>query len=433
MKSAFNFLFFSRAWHQAPFVLLLFVGALVAFDTAQANTCTQEDFDKAIDQAAKNIRQYNSTAAPIFSQKLRAYKIHKGWGEQTPDVRALDALHDKRVAELDSRANDLVSTIDTLGIAVEGEQPKCDQLPTLNKAGRDLLKVMTEKSVYLTKKIDLLTKAKTEIDQARKSAPKKTDSASQNEGRHSDSNSRSKSEAQHTPKASPEMRVQNNASNENDIGTWKTNTSKEPMASQSPATDVAARQNTQDNIVTPPNDYPGSQAQPPQIPGFAPNREQGYTIDEIRSATRGFFGNVSTGLASVIEHAFRNWGHPTGYVLGQEGGGAFLAGLRYGKGTLYLRNGQQQPIYWHGPSVGYDFGATGSRTMFLIYNLETSDGLYRRFTGIDGSAYLIGGVGLTILKGGPVVMAPIRSGLGLRIGANIGYLRFTRRPTWNPF
>lgn len=159
----------------------------------------------------------------------------------------------------------------------------------------------------------------------------------------------------------------------------------------------------------------------------------GYSIDEIREATRGFFGTVSTSLASVIEHTFQKAGRPTAYVLGNEGGGAFLAGLRYGEGTLYLRSGGSQKVYWHGPSLGYDVGASGSRTLFLIYDLHEPDGLFRRFTGVDGSAYLVGGVGMTLLKGGDVTMAPIRSGLGLRIGASIGYVRFSARPTWNPF
>lgn len=159
----------------------------------------------------------------------------------------------------------------------------------------------------------------------------------------------------------------------------------------------------------------------------------GYTIDEIREATRGFFGTVSTSLASVIEHAFQKGGRPTAYVLGNEGGGALLAGLRYGEGTLYLRNGGSQKVYWHGPSIGYDLGAEGSRTLFLIYDLHQPDTLFRRFTGVDGSAYLVGGVGMTLLKGGEVTMAPIRSGLGLRLGASIGYVRFSARPTWNPF
>jgi hypothetical protein len=170
--------------------------------------------------------------------------------------------------------------------------------------------------------------------------------------------------------------------------------------------------------------------------GFAlPERqEEGYTIDEIREVTRGFFGTISTSLASVIEHAFKQSGRPTAYVLGIEGGGAFLAGLRFGKGTLYMRSEPEtRQVYWHGPSLGTDFGASGSRTIFLIYRLRNPGDLFRNFTGIDGSAYFVGGVGLTLLKGGQVIMAPIRSGVGMRLGANVGYLRFTDKPTWNPF
>jgi hypothetical protein len=161
--------------------------------------------------------------------------------------------------------------------------------------------------------------------------------------------------------------------------------------------------------------------------------EQGYTIDEIREITRGFFGTISTNLASVIEYAFSKSGRPSAYVLGKEGGGAFLAGVRYGSGRLFMRSGGNEKIYWHGPSLGTDFGAAGSRTMFLIYRLSEPADLYRQFTGVDGSAYFVGGVGITFLKGGKVIMAPIRSGIGLRLGANLGYIRFTPRPTWNPF
>lgn len=161
--------------------------------------------------------------------------------------------------------------------------------------------------------------------------------------------------------------------------------------------------------------------------------QAGYTIDEIRDISREFFGTISTELGSVIEYAFSSAGRPDGYVLGTEGGGAFLAGVRYGSGKLYLHTGGSEKVSWHGPSIGYDFGGEGSRTMFLIYHLGGAPALYRTFTGIDGSAYFIGGVGITFLKGGPVLMAPIRIGLGLRLGANIGYIRFTPRATWNPF
>ena len=163
-------------------------------------------------------------------------------------------------------------------------------------------------------------------------------------------------------------------------------------------------------------------------------QEDGYTIDEIQEVTKGFFGTVSTSLAGILEHAFKTTGRPTGYVLGKEGGGAFLAGLRYGNGTLYMRHqSATRQVFWHGPSLGYDFGAEGGRTLFLIYQLESPDALYRTYAGIDGSAYVVGGVGITFLKGGDVIMAPIRSGIGLRLGANIGYVRFTDQPTWNPF
>ena len=158
-----------------------------------------------------------------------------------------------------------------------------------------------------------------------------------------------------------------------------------------------------------------------------------YSSREILQAGHGFFGTVSKGLASVVEYAFQKQGRPNGYILGQDAGGAFVAGLRYGEGTLYTKDAGTHRIYWQGPSVGWDAGAEGSKVMVLVYNLRDPEEIHQRFGGVDGSAYLVGGVGLTFLKSGPIIVAPIRSGVGLRFGANIGYLKYTRRPTWNPF
>ncbi len=156
------------------------------------------------------------------------------------------------------------------------------------------------------------------------------------------------------------------------------------------------------------------------------------TPSEIVNAGHNFFGTVSRGLAQVVERAVSTWGLPNGYVLGEEAGGAFVAGLRYGEGMLYTKNAGDLKVYWQGPSIGWDVGGEGARTMMLIYNLPNTGAIYERFGGIDGSAYFIGGFGMTALTANHIVVVPIRSGVGLRLGANIGYLKFTPKATWNP-
>jgi hypothetical protein len=158
-----------------------------------------------------------------------------------------------------------------------------------------------------------------------------------------------------------------------------------------------------------------------------------YPPGELIATGHRFFGTVSRGLASVIEKAVSNWGQPNGYILGQEASGAFVAGLRYGEGTLYTRNAGDLRVFWQGPSIGFDWGGEGARTMMLIYRLPATEAIYQRFAGIDGSAYFIGGFGMTAMGSGNILVVPIRSGVGLRLGANIGYLHFTRAATWNPF
>jgi hypothetical protein len=164
--------------------------------------------------------------------------------------------------------------------------------------------------------------------------------------------------------------------------------------------------------------WPSLAAAQPVSP--APNQQQNFTAGELVSAGQQFFGTVSRGLASVIETAVSRWGLPNGYVLGEEGGGAFFGGLRYGEGMLYTKNAGDLKVYWQGPSLGWDFGGDGARTMMLVYRLPATAAIYERFGGTSGSAYFIGGFGMTALTANNTVLVPIRSGLGLRLGANVG-------------
>jgi hypothetical protein len=158
-----------------------------------------------------------------------------------------------------------------------------------------------------------------------------------------------------------------------------------------------------------------------------------FSPSEIIDSGHRFFGSISRGLAEVVEAATERWGKPNGYVLGQEAGGAFIGGLRYGEGTMYTRNAGDFKVFWEGPSLGFDAGADGDRTMMLVYNLPSTDAIFRRYGGVDGSAYLVGGFGMTALVNDGVFVVPIRSGIGARLGFNVSYLKFTPSSTWNPF
>jgi hypothetical protein len=160
---------------------------------------------------------------------------------------------------------------------------------------------------------------------------------------------------------------------------------------------------------------------------------EAYTMQEIVDSGQSFFGSTSGGLATAVEKIFASYGLPNGYILGEEGGGAFVGGLTYGEGTLYTKNAGDYKLFWQGPSVGWDFGGQGSRVMILAYNLEQTDQVYGRFAGVSGSAYFLAGVGFNVLKRNDVLLVPVRTGVGARLGVNIGYLKLTAKPTWNPF
>jgi hypothetical protein len=169
------------------------------------------------------------------------------------------------------------------------------------------------------------------------------------------------------------------------------------------------------------------------VPANAQSLSDSYSGDELVEKGGEFFGSAAQGLASLVERAVSQFGLPNGYVLGEDAGGALFAGARYGEGTLYTRNAGEMPLFWQGPSIGFDVGGDGSKVMMLVYNLSNVQEMFGRFAGVDGSAYVVGGFGMTVIKYGNVIMVPIRSGVGARLGINVGYLKFTPEPTWNPF
>ncbi|MCH9808432.1 MAG: EipA family protein [Alphaproteobacteria bacterium] len=425
----------------AAFVIgLLGVGNLtgVAGGSAVATeACTGEEFSREVDQAGEALRDFNARMSPKLKSSFRRLKTAKGWSDVDAQNLAQDYLFDAKIAGLDNKANDLLTKLDTLGSAGETGEATCEKLNELKATGSELLAVMKAKATYTLAKIDDELAAKdgsgkaasprgatiTRLPDGKASdlivAPPQAAALKPPVDKGSDGGRAAKPKTatapakRHQPKPAPATESS---------GSWETVTQQSPQA-------PAGNQDLARLDQGPGGD--GQFLQPP--PGAFIGPDEGYTVEEIRDATKGFFGTISTNLATVIEHAFGQWGRPTGYVLGKEGGGAFLAGVRYGSGTLFMRSGKRRKVYWHGPSLGYDFGAEGSRTLYLIYSLRHPNDLYRSYTGVDGSAYLIGGVGVTLLKGGPVVLAPIRSGIGLRLGANIGYVRFTPKQTWNPF
>jgi hypothetical protein len=385
---------------------------LVRTMPAGAAACSKEDFAQAVDRAGVALRALNAENIPRLKAKMRQLRDRRGWPDVGYEEKAMEALADERIASFDAQANDLLAKIDTLGTSEPTDEGDCAKLQELTAASLELQATVKAKAAYTLSKLDQMI-AGPEV--ALNGEPKP------------DGKSDSKSAK---PEAKPEAKPK-------PVDTRKAHP---PVAAQAPAKSPAkGPQETAWATQTQQSPEPPSEvaiAEPASGPQTVPpltREEEGYSIQEVLAASQGVFGKVSANLGSVIEHLFAKSGRPSGYVLGAESGGAFLAGVRYGKGTLYLRSGSTQKVFWHGPSLGTDVGAEGSKTLFLIYGLTDAEKLYANFTGIDGSAYVVGGAGVTLFTNGTVIMAPIRSGLGLRLGANIGYIRFTPKPTWNPF
>lgn len=420
---------------------------------------------RLVDEAGARLRVLTAETQPKVQARLRQLRERRGWMDAAGEEKAAAILTDGRTVELDNKSAQLLARIDELAEDGTSEKVDCSRIGELEAASLELQATVRAKSQHMLARLDqeietdAAAKPTTPTGPASAAPPASVASAApplppviqRREG----SDAEPQLSLKPTVSAQPERAEPGRPpgpvasappaarpppppavkapppSRKADAQPVVRPPQAKPEARTDWTTETVARPPTPAPVVT---EKPAGPPRPqPAMPAVDPAPAKSFSRDEIAQASQGFFGTISGGLASVIEHAFSTLGQPTSYVLGSEGGGALIAGVRYGKGTLFMRDGTRRELYWHGPSIGYDVGASGSKTLFLVYNLSQDIDIFSGYTGIDGSAYLVGGVGMTILTDGKVVMAPIRSGLGVRLGANIGYVRFTARPTWNPF
>lgn len=444
-----------------------------------AIACTAADFGNVVDQTAQALRDLNINGAQRFQAKLRSLREKNGLSEQEIQARAA-ALQDEKMDEFNREVDTLFSQMDALS-QTPNDKINCEKLDELKRVRDRLLTVMGQKSGYMLAKADVELdrpagavpppkpatppkvepQAKAEPQQPR-AEPKPAALPPVNQAAIPDRSGKEDRLAGKQPEPLDPAHVAQNPEAKPDVATPKP---EKPVVALNPelpekrpdvkiasangwapdkraanpipsaavydtSPTVAANQGQAPlSLQPPPPGGPGDQTLPPP----AVPLDTTYSIAEIQEAGRGIFGSITAQFAAAINYAFQNFGQPNAYIVGSEGGAAFLAGLRYGSGQLNSKTMPMTKIYWQGPSLGFDLGAEGSSALFLVYNLDDQEKIYGRFTGIGGSAYVAGGVGLNVLGKGKMVMVPIRTGLGLRIGANLAYLKFTERQGWNPF
>jgi len=200
-------------------------------------------------------------------------------------------------------------------------------------------------------------------------------------------------------------------------------------AAPAPATDTAAAARLPYDLDVSGGTAPTAATATPAVPDTSTT----YHKDDLIGAAEGVFGKGASGLAGMIEDLLRKQGEPNGYIVGREGGGALIFGLRYGSGTLHHKIEGERPVYWTGPSIGFDAGANAASAFVLVYNLFDTEDLYKRFGAGEGQAYLVGGFHVSYLRRGNIVLVPVRAGAGLRLGINAGYMKFSHKQNWLPF
>lgn len=386
---------------------------LLSYAPACAATCTNSDFGAVVDQTAHALRDLNISGAKRFQDKLAALRKKSGLSQEEIEARAV-AIQDEKIEEFNREIDTLVNKMDVLA-QTPSKQVTCKKLDELKQVRDQLLTVMGQKSGYMLARADAL------LDKPAKNVAQKP--------------------AEETPAVNPSQTAKVETPQTKPEAPRKPLPPKPPVKEAKaepvkPTQDPATQGNWQPQTSHNPafdNNGTSSSLPPSQSGQLPPPTDNTFSMSEIRDAGRGVFGTITAEFAGAIDYAFSKFGQPNAYITGGEGGAAFLAGLRYGEGVLHRKGYPSTRIYWQGPSAGFDMGAEGSRSLFLIYNMNEPDGIYGRFSGIGGSAYVAGGVGINVLGKDGVLMVPIRSGVGLRLGANLAYLKFTDRQSWNPF
>lgn len=361
---------------------------LLANSPVAAKECGAAQFGKLVDDTGAKLRDANAKSEAGMREKFEALARAKGWPAESAIERGFRFLNDDQTRTLDAQASELLIRLDLLG-DTDSKPANCERYEELEEVADQLLEVTAAKRAHIAAKLAVALKPKLTA----RSAPTKSTQAKPADKKSTTANPSAFETSTRTARPA--------------AGAWSTKT----------------------NTAPPPP--PEVMASLPPVVVDKPNLT--YGSHEIRAAGSGLFGTLSAELASVIKFAFDSYGKPNGYVLGTEGGAAFFAGLRYGSGDLVTKQHGKRKIYWQGPSIGTDFGLTGSRVMVLVYNLDDPRNIYDRFIGVEGAAYFVGGVGITFHQKGRLVLAPIRTGIGLRVGANVGYLKITPRQQLNPF
>jgi hypothetical protein len=382
-----------------------------------ADHCDARAFGVQIDQTAQALRTINRDSEARFQERLLTIARSKGWTEAQKADKAAAAMDDSKLETFNSEIEELVGKLDALN-ATPKTDISCARLSDLKAVNDKLVSVMRQKAGFILAQLESEAASPPISPYSQNTPVEKPSPLPQ---------TATITPEQTTPTAVP----------------WSANVAKALRPPAQPATQPpTASQNPPPlpTRPTPPQQEGRVAFLTPPVSDALPipaSPQATYSVEEIRNAGQGVFGTLTSEFAVVMNHAFKTYGQPNAYIVGDEGGGAFLAGLRYGEGKLFTRvNGIETgptSIYWQGPSIGADIGATGSRTLFLVYNLDNATTLYKRFHGIDGTAYVAGGFGLTVFQSGNLLIVPIRTGLGLRLGASVAYLKFTERASLNPF
>ncbi len=402
------------------------IAMIMAFPSAgrAAQTCDARAFGVQIDQAAQALRTLNRESERRFHDRLEALAKKHGWTDAQKADKAAAAMDDAKLEAFNSDIEELASQLDALS-ATPNSEVSCTRLGELKTVQEKLITVMGQKSGFILAQLEAEGAKAPVSPYAKQPFPVAAE-----------------------PSASAPAAPRQQAEIAQLAPAWSANLAQTPpppapRQAAAPAQSNAplslrpapAQQDSRVAALPKPQTPPAAPASAPVPP--PPPAASGYTADEIHQVGRGVFGSLTSDLAVLVNHSFKQYGQPNAYIIGGEGGGAFLAGLRYGEGKLYTRlNGIETgptAIYWQGPTLGADLGANGSQTLFLVYNLQDQASLYHRFPGLDGSAYVAGGLGMTVYRSGDMLIVPIRTGLGLRLGASIAYLKFTERASLNPF
>jgi hypothetical protein len=137
------------------FILAAFVACGTPRAAEVPATCSREDFESVVEEAAGSLRDLNAKNRPMFQEKLRELKDKRHWTHDEFIEKAKPFVKDDKTSVYDQKTDELLSAIASMGQeGASAQSPDCALMVELRTRMKLLVDTQLAKWVYMFQKLD---------------------------------------------------------------------------------------------------------------------------------------------------------------------------------------------------------------------------------------------------------------------------------------